>query len=148
MMTHSTLLRLCRARDLLRDPAGFQLSIREVANSAALSEFHFMRQFAAVFGETPHQYRTRARLEQAKHLLLTAQGSVTDVCCAVGFSSLGSFSTLFTQRFGEAPSEYRRRLVSSSQIEVLMAAPACMSLMQAAWQTQQFSRSVQVSVAG
>jgi AraC-like DNA-binding protein len=112
------------------------------ARTAALSEFHFTRQFAAVFGETPHQYRTRARLERAKTLLLTMD-SVTDVCCAVGFSSLGSFSTLFARRYGEPPSAYRRRLFLSAQIETPTIAPACMTLLQRAWLTEQFSRSVQ-----
>jgi AraC-like DNA-binding protein len=142
MMTHNALLRLCRARDLLCDPAGFELPINAVAKAAALSEFHFTRQFAALFGETPHQYRTRARLQHAKRLLLAERGSVTDVCCQVGFSSLGSFSALFARRFGEPPSSYRRRLLPSSHVESPMIAPACVLLLQGAWLTPQFWRSL------
>jgi AraC-like DNA-binding protein len=143
MLSHHLLVRLCRARDLLRDPCGFELPIRDVAQAAALSEFHFMRTFGAVFGETPHQYRTRARMAHAKDLLATMQGSVTHVCFAVGFSSVGSFSTLFTRCYGEPPSVYRRRWFLGSRPMAPRAAPHCMSLLQAAWETQQFSRSVQ-----
>ena len=64
----------------------------KVAREAAISPFHFIRQFEAVFGVTPHQYRIGRRIERAKHLLAAGQHSVTDVCMEVGFSSLGSFS--------------------------------------------------------
>ncbi len=73
-----------------------------------MSPYELIRQFKAVFGQTPHVYRTRERLEQARQLLLTGKYSVTEVCFEVGFSSLGSFSTLFTQHVGMAPSVYRR----------------------------------------
>jgi AraC-like DNA-binding protein len=72
--------------------------------------FTFIRQFEALFGVTPHQYRIQARLDLAKQLLASGQYSVTDVCMEIGFSSLGSFITLFAQRVGEAPSAYRRRI--------------------------------------
>ena len=78
-------------------------------DDAAVSPFHFIRQFQALFGETPHQYRIRARLERAKDLLESSDYSVTDVCMEVGFSSLGSFSDLFARRVGMAPSVYRRQ---------------------------------------
>lgn len=143
MLSRNLLVRLCRARDLLREPSGFELPIRDVAHAAALSEFHFTRLFCAVFGETPHQYRTRARLENAKVLLATMQGSVTHACFAVGFSSVGSFSTLFTRCYGEPPSVYRRRWFLGSRPVAPRVAPHCMSLLQAAWMTEQFSRSMQ-----
>jgi AraC-like DNA-binding protein len=126
--------RLCLARDLLRE-MDRPLSIEQVAREAAVSPFHFIRQFQALFGETPHQYRIRVRLERAKALLESSNYTVTDVCMEVGFSSLGSFSDLFARRVGMAPSVYRRQF--RSQILVPGVAPTrnsgCLSLMAAAF---------------
>jgi AraC-like DNA-binding protein len=97
-----TLRRLCRARELLDE----LLPVRTVAREVGISPYHFIRQFDAVFGETPHRYRTRQRIERAK-LLLARGTSVTDVCMEVGFSSVGSFSALFTRWAGVAPSQFR-----------------------------------------
>jgi len=69
-----------------------------------MSPFHFIRQFEAVFGATPHQFRIQTRLDRAKQLLALSDYSVTDVCLEVGFSSLGSFSDLFARRVGAPPS--------------------------------------------
>jgi len=99
LLTHDALVRLSRARDLLRDGEAHALSIDEIARRAAVSPYHFIRQFRALFGETPHQFRTRVRLEHAKQLL-AADTPVTDVCMQLGYSSLGSFSMLFAQRCG------------------------------------------------
>lgn len=101
--------RLCDARDLLAEAPDQVVSIDDLARSAGISPFHFIRQFAAVFGTTPHQFRIERRLEHARRLLARGEHSVTEVCMEVGFSSLGSFSALFTRRVGEAPSAYRRR---------------------------------------
>jgi AraC-like DNA-binding protein len=123
LLRHEGFRRLCRARDLLQqldDPAP---TVEEVAREVQLSPFHFIRQFEAVFGITPHQYRIQARLDRAKQLLAAGSRSVTDVCMDVGFSSLGSFSTLFTRRFGETPSAYRRRVYADD------LTPGCLSLM-------------------
>jgi len=79
MLTHDALARLCRARDLLRDTHDRTLTIEEVARGAALSPFHFIRLFRAVFGETPHQFRIQARVNRAKELLAVSDYSVTDV---------------------------------------------------------------------
>ena len=108
--------RLCRARDLLREVHDHPLTIDEVAREAAMSPFHFIRQFNAVFGTTPHQYRIHARLDRARQLLALGTHSVTDVCMEVGFSSLGSFSALFAYRVGLSPSEYRRYARSSISV--------------------------------
>jgi AraC-like DNA-binding protein len=110
MLTRAALAGLIHARDLLRETSHRPLSIREAAAGAAMSPFHFIRRFQTVFGETPHQFRVRTRVEQAKTLLALSDRSVTDVCMEVGFSSLGSFSRLFSRRVGESPSGYRRRL--------------------------------------
>ncbi len=108
--------RLCRARDLLRETDDGRLSIEDVARETAVSRFHFIRRFHAMFGETPHQFRIRARLERAKHLLAVSDYSVTDVCMEVGFSSLGSFSDLFARRVGMSPSAYRRRIRARARL--------------------------------
>jgi AraC-like DNA-binding protein len=107
MLSHTAFVSLCRARDLLGEDCDRPLSIRDVARRAGVSPFHFIRQFQALFGETPHQFRIRARLNRAKQLLATSDYSVTDVCMEVGFSSLGSFSDLFARRIGAPPSTCR-----------------------------------------
>lgn len=132
MLTHHTLTRLCRARDNLRETHVSPLSIHDVAKDAQMSPHHFIRRFEAVFGETPHQFRTRARLERAKHLLALSDYSVTDVCMEVGFTSLRSFSDLFARRVGAAPSAYRRQIRSLVQVPGALAQElflGCLTLM-------------------
>ena len=135
--------RLCDARDLLVDEATETApTIEEVARAVSLSPAHFSRQFEAVFGETPHQLRIRERLERAKRLLALGRLSVTEVCFEVGFSSLGSFSSLFTRRIGQPPSVYQRRVRALVQVPGTLPSPAfpgCLSLM--AMAMAQFSRS-------
>src|SRR5687767_12403724 len=116
LLRHEGLRRLCQARDLLREASEPSLSIVDVAREVQISPFHFIRQFEAAFGVTPHQFRIQTRLDFAKRLLAMGQHSVTDVCMEVGFSSLGSFSALFTRRVGETPSAYRRRVRMVSQV--------------------------------
>ncbi len=101
--------RVLRARDAIHARYAAPLRLDDLAHEAALSPFHFLRTFRAAFGETPHQYLTRVRIEAAKRLLL-ADAPVTDVCFDVGFQSLGSFSALFARRVGAPPSAFRRRL--------------------------------------
>jgi len=84
-----------------REPAP---SIVDLAREVHISPFHFIRQFEAVFGTTPHQFRIQARLDRARHLLALGQYSVTDVCMEVGFTSVSSFSRLFRSHFGSSPS--------------------------------------------
>ena len=79
-----------------------------IAGQAYFSKFHFMRLFKKIYGRTPHQYLSFKRMERAK-LLLSENCSVTEVCFAVGFDSVGSFATLFKRTVGEAPSVYQRR---------------------------------------
>ena len=136
MLTPHAFRRLCTARDLLRDTADRTVSIREVAREASMSPFHFIRQFHAVFGATPHQFRVQERLDRAKHLLAIGDQSVTEVCFEVGFSSLGSFSDLFARRVGIPPSAYRRRVRASVQVPGPWTpglTPGCLSLMAAAF---------------
>src|SRR5437660_4914152 len=83
------------------------LNVRAVAAVAHVSEAHFIRSFRAVFGETPHRYLQRRRVERSMFLLRETDRSVTDICFDVGFSSLGTFSRTFRQIVGESPSGYR-----------------------------------------
>ncbi|KYF80736.1 AraC family transcriptional regulator [Sorangium cellulosum] len=132
LLGRDALRNLCRARDLLSEVHESRMSIADVAREAAISPYHFIRQFEAVFGVTPHQYRIRRRLDLAKQLLAAGQHSVTDVCMEVGFSSLGSFSALFAQRIGVPPSAYRRRLRALVQVPGRLPwelIPGCFSLM-------------------
>lgn len=103
--------RLVVVRDqLLADPAA-ATSSAALAKAAGLSRFHFLRRWKEAFGTTPHDDLTRMRITRAKQLLERDAASVTDVCFDVGFSSLGSFSTLFAERCGCPPSAWRRRYV-------------------------------------
>lgn len=110
-----TYRRLCRARDRLHeDPAG-AWTTETLAREAALSPYHFLREFRRAFGQTPGRYLTRMRLDAARRLIVTADASVTEACMAVGFSSLGSFSTAFHREMGIPPGELgrlRRALVA------------------------------------
>jgi AraC-like DNA-binding protein len=98
-----------------------RLDIRAVAAVAHVSEAHFIRTFRSVFGETPHRYLQRRRVERAMFLLRETPRSVTDVCMLVGFTSLGTFSRTFRQIVGQSPSEYREHSVSAP-------APTCFSM--------------------
>jgi AraC-like DNA-binding protein len=112
------------------------MTIDEVARAAAMSPFHFIRQFSALFGDTPHQIRIQSQLDRAKHLLARGDHSVTDVCMDVGFSSLGSFSDLFARRIGMPPSAYRRRARAMVTVPGTVPKelfPGCLSLMGAAF---------------
>src|SRR5215204_6113990 len=84
------------------------LDVPAVAAVAHVSEAHFIRCFRSVFGETPHRYLQRRRVERSMFLLRETDRTVTDVCFAVGFTSLGTFSRNFRAIFGETPSAYRR----------------------------------------
>jgi AraC-like DNA-binding protein len=144
LLKHDAFKRLCRARDLLREVRESPLSIEKVAREIRISPFHFIRQFEAVFGLTPHQFRIRARLDRARRSLALGH-SVTDVCMEVGFSSLGSFSDLFTRRVGATPSAYQRRVRAMQAPGTLPPEliPGCLSLMAALPSSafSQFSRS-------
>ena len=98
------------------------LDVRAVAAVAHVSEAHFSRTFRAVFGETPHHYLQRRRVERSMFLLRETDRSVTDVCLDVGFSSLGTFSRTFRDIVGESPSSYR---VGHDP----MVAPNCVQMM-------------------
>ena len=103
------LAHLRRARDLMDREYDQPLDVDVLARTALMSTAHFSRQFRAAYGETPYAYLMTRRIERAKALLRRGDLSVTEVCMAVGCSSLGSFSVRFTQLSGETPTAYRAR---------------------------------------
>jgi AraC-like DNA-binding protein len=100
--------RLLRARDAMDRAYAEPLDVRAVAAVAHVSEAHFIRSFRSVFGETPHRYLQRRRVERSMFLLRETDRRVTDVCLDVGFTSLGTFSRTFREIVGESPSDYRK----------------------------------------
>jgi AraC-like DNA-binding protein len=100
---------LRRARDHIDRHYASPLDLDALAPVAGVSKHHFVRSFEAAYGETPIRYLTRRRIERAQDLLRTANLTVTEVCMLVGFASLGSFSSRFTQLVGESPTAYRSR---------------------------------------
>lgn len=100
--------RLLRARDAMDRAYAEPLDVRTVAAVAHVSPAHFSRRFRAVFGETPHRYLQRRRVERSMFLLRETDRSVTDICFDVGFISLGTFSRTFRDIVGESPSHYRQ----------------------------------------
>ncbi|HEY3524405.1 MAG TPA: helix-turn-helix transcriptional regulator [Candidatus Limnocylindrales bacterium] len=99
--------RLLRARDAMDRAYSEPLDVRAVAAVAHISPAHFSRCFREVFGETPHRYLQRRRVERSMFLLRETERSVTDVCFDVGFTSLGTFSRTFRDIVGETPTGYR-----------------------------------------
>ncbi len=101
--------RLYHAHDYLLACYDSPIRLGDMAQVANLSTNHFLRGFKQLFGKTPHQFLTAYRLQQASKFLTTTERSVTDICFAVGFESLGSFSTLFRRHYGLSPENYRRQ---------------------------------------
>ncbi len=103
------LRRLRRARDRMDREYAQPLDIPALARTAMMSPSHFSRRFRAAYSETPYSYLMSRRIERAKELLRRGELSVTEVCLAVGCTSLGSFSARFTELVGEPPSAYQAR---------------------------------------
>jgi transcriptional regulator GlxA family with amidase domain len=101
--------RMLRSRDAMDRTFAEPLCIPLLARIAEVSEAHFIRTFFATFGETPHRYLQRRRVERAMFLLRSTDRSVTDICFDVGFSSLGTFSRTFHDIVGEPPTAFRKR---------------------------------------
>jgi AraC-like DNA-binding protein len=101
--------RMLRARDAMDVTYAEPLDIPRLARLASTSPAHFIRTFRSTFGETPHRYLQRRRVERAMFLLRRTDRSVTDICFDVGFTSLGTFSRTFRDIVGETPTDYRAR---------------------------------------
>ncbi|WP_433470874.1 helix-turn-helix domain-containing protein [Saccharomonospora azurea] len=106
--------RMLRARDAMDRDYATPLDIPALARIAHVSEAHFTRTFRATFGETPHRYLQRRRVERAMFLLRDTDRSVTDICFAVGFGSLGTFSRMFRDIVGHSPRTYRNRTAGAA----------------------------------
>ncbi|WP_249713977.1 helix-turn-helix transcriptional regulator [Rhizomonospora bruguierae] len=109
MTSTADLVRLRQARDRIDREYAQPLDVPALAHGALMSEGHFSRRFKEAFGETPYSYLMTRRIERAKALLRRGDLSVTEICFAVGCTSLGSFSSRFTELVGESPSAYRAR---------------------------------------
>jgi AraC-like DNA-binding protein len=118
-------IHLLRAKDRIDRDYARQLDVPALAREAHASVAHFSRSFKNAFGETPHQYLLRRRIERAKDLFRSTGLSVTEVSLHVGFRSLGSFSSAFRDLVGEPPSEYAQRWRAAGVPPV----PACFTLM-------------------
>lgn len=103
--------RMLRSRDAMDRTYDQPLDIASLARIAYVSPAHFIRTFRATFGETPHHYLQRRRVERAMFLLRESERSITDICLAVGFTSLGTFSRTFRDIVGQSPTQYRARAV-------------------------------------
>jgi AraC-like DNA-binding protein len=111
--------RMLRARDAMDRDYAKPLDVRTLAGIAFVSEAHFIRTFRATFGEPPHRYLQRRRVERAMFLLRETDRGVSEICLDVGFTSLGTFGRTFREIVGESPTEYRARAAD------LRAVPAC-----------------------
>lgn len=98
-----------KVREFIDRNLSGSLTVRRLGRVCGLSEFHFIRAFRAATGQTPHQYVRARRIDRARELLVTTPLPVTEICEAVGFQSLGSFSAVFRRLTGESPSAYRAR---------------------------------------
>jgi transcriptional regulator GlxA family with amidase domain len=113
--------RMLRARDAMDLTYAGPLDVARLAAIACVSEAHFIRTFRATFGETPHRYLQRRRVERAMYLLGQTRREVTEICLEVGFTSLGTFSRTFRDIVGESPTDFRRRAVP-------VAVPNCFAM--------------------
>lgn len=118
-------MHLRRARDHLDRNFTSGVDLAEAARIARLSKFHFHRLFTATYGVTPAAYLSSRRIERAQDLLRTSNLTVTEVCMAVGFSSLGSFTTRFRDVVGETPGAFQRRWAATGAPRI----PGCFVFM-------------------
>jgi AraC-like DNA-binding protein len=117
--------RMLRSRDTMDRAFAQPLDVAALARVAHVSPAHFSRQFRATFGEPPHRYLQRRRVERAMELLRETDRAVTEICFSVGFTSLGTFSRTFRAIVGESPSAYRARFLDSG---AALRVPACWAM--------------------
>ncbi len=129
LVDHDLFVRICRSRDFLAACAYQPVLLEQAAREAYLSKFHFLRLFQDIFGETPHDFVMRLRMEEARRLLAGSDLSVTEICSEVGYESLGSFSVRFRQATGYSPSEFRRKtrsMVTVPSLPLSLWIPTCL----------------------
>lgn len=114
MIRHFQYKKICSGRDYLQEHYTDSFSLSKVAEYSCMSQYHFSRVFTHVFGEPPNTFVARLRIEKAKTMLITENFSISEICAEVGYSSVGSFSSLFREKVGISPSQYRRKLRSLS----------------------------------
>ena len=112
---------MLRSRDAIDRAYAYPLDVRVLAGVASVSEAHYIRTFKTTFGETPHRYLQRRRVERAMFLLRETDRQITDICLDVGFASLGTFSRTFRDIVGLTPTDYRERTE-------IMIAPTCFTM--------------------
>ena len=117
--------RMLRTRDAMDRAFAQPLDVPGLARIAHVSPAHFSRQFRATFGESPHRYLQRRRVERAMELLRETDRPVTEICFEVGFNSLGTFSRTFRGILGEPPSRYRARFTGAGSA---LRVPACWAM--------------------
>lgn len=104
--------RVCRAKEFIDASFTKEITLEKIAKEACLSQFHFLRLFKTIFGETPHQYIIQKRISKAVSLLFRTDMPVTQICFEIGFQSLSSFSWLLRKKYGLSPeimrSQYRK----------------------------------------
>jgi AraC-like DNA-binding protein len=128
LVQEETFARLYRSREFLAESLGQRIGLHEAAAVACLSPYHYHRMFVRAFGETPHEFLTRLRIDRAKQMLARDECPVTEVCLAVGYESPGSFSSLFRGQVGRSPSQYRqglRRIFAVPRLAPYRFVPAC-----------------------
>lgn len=119
---------MLRARDAMDRAYAQPLDIPALARIAHVSEAHFTRVFRATFGETPHRYLQRRRVERAMFLLRDTDRSVTDICFEVGFSSPGTFSRTFRDIVGRSPRAYRKEAHAAQRAAAAAGVPTCFTM--------------------
>ena len=132
------LVHLRRARDHVDRNYRDRLDLDQLAAVAAVSKFHFVRCFVATYGDTPIRYLTRRRIERAQDLLRSANLTITEVCSLVGFASLGSFSSRFTDLVGESPTSYRARFATGGGAHI----PGCYLFMRGVFDLASTDRAI------
>jgi|SRR5947209_10016201 len=128
VLDHDTFVRLCRSRDFIAASFTEHITLEAASQCAHISPFHYHRLFVRAFGQTPHEFLTQLRIDEAKRLLAQENQSVTEICFSVGYSSLGTFSTRFHGLAGRSPSEYRRemcRVFGSPRVWRMQFIPGC-----------------------
>lgn len=128
VIDHELFVRLSRSRDFLADSSDRQVRLTDAAATACISKYHYIRLFHQAFGQTPHEFLVRRRMDRARHLLATSDLSVSEVCLEVGYESLGTFSSRFRQLAGCAPTEFRKMVRPSFAVRWAGAhvyVPAC-----------------------